>query len=251
MRKVYIIGIGAGDPDHMTIQAINALNKVDVFFVMDKGPAKADLTRLRMEICERFMRDRLYRFVEVADPVRDRQAATYEEGVRAWHEQRAEIYEALIRDELAEEECGAFLSWGEPSLYDSTLRILDQVAARGTVAFDYEMIPGISSLQVLVARHRIPMNRIGESIQITTGRQLVEGRLGRIDNVFVMLDGDCSFRHVMNDDLQIYWGAYLGTENELLVSGRLQEVAARIEEMRAEARARHGWIMDVYLLRRP
>ena len=37
MKKILIIGIGAGDPDYMTVQAINALNRADVFFVMDKG----------------------------------------------------------------------------------------------------------------------------------------------------------------------------------------------------------------------
>ncbi|WP_137390906.1 precorrin-6A synthase (deacetylating) [Rhodoligotrophos defluvii] len=251
MRKVYVIGIGAGDPEHVTVQAIEALNRVDVFFAMDKGPAKADLLRLRTEICRRFIRGRQYRTVEVADPVRDKAAADYHAGVRAWHGQRAVIYEALIRDELDEDGCGAFLSWGEPSLYDSTLRILDQVAARGNVAFTYEMIPGISSLQVLVARHRIPMNRIGESIRITTGRQLAEGQVRPIDNVFVMLDGECAFKRCVGDDLLIYWGAYLGTDKELLIAGPLDAVAGRIEQVRAEARARHGWIMDAYLLRRP
>jgi len=40
MKKVFVIGIGAGNPDYMTIQAINALNCVDVFFVFEKGEDK-------------------------------------------------------------------------------------------------------------------------------------------------------------------------------------------------------------------
>ena len=43
MRKVLIIGIGAGDPEHVTVQAVNAMNAVDVFFVLDKGDTTADL----------------------------------------------------------------------------------------------------------------------------------------------------------------------------------------------------------------
>ena len=50
--------------------------------------------------------------------------------------------------------------------------------------------------------------------------------------------------------LVIYWGAYLGTPDELLVSGPLQAVKAHILELRDEARRRKGWIMDTYLLRR-
>jgi len=37
MRRLLIIGIGAGDPEQVTVQAIRALNEADVFFMMDKG----------------------------------------------------------------------------------------------------------------------------------------------------------------------------------------------------------------------
>jgi precorrin-6A synthase len=85
MRKVFVIGIGAGNPDYVTVQAINALNDVDVFFFMDKGQEKDDLVRLRKEICERFIKDKSYRVVETADPPRDRTPLSYEPAVRAWH----------------------------------------------------------------------------------------------------------------------------------------------------------------------
>jgi precorrin-6B methylase 1 len=87
----------------------------------------------------------------------------------------------LIGEELGEDECGAFLVWGDPSLYDSTLRIIDQIIARGTVAFECEVIPGISAIQALAARHRITLNRIGRSIHITTGRKIAEGLPNNLD----------------------------------------------------------------------
>jgi precorrin-6A synthase len=250
MRKVFVIGIGAGNPDYITVQAIKALNEVDVFFVMDKGQEKEDLVRLRKEICERHIKDKSYRMVETADPPRDRTPSSYEPAVRAWHEQRASIYEKLIGEELGEDECGAFLVWGDPSLYDSTLRIIDQIVTRGNVAFAYEVIPGISAVQALAARHRIALNRIGRSIQITTGRKIAEGLPNGADDVIVMLDGDCSFKAIDASGIDIFWGAYLGTENEILAAGPLRERAPDIERMRAEAKARKGWIMDTYLLRK-
>ena len=67
----------------------------------------------------------------------------------------------MIREELADGQHGAFLVWGDPSLYDSTLRIVDQVAAMKTVAFELDVIPGITSVQALAARHKIALNRIG------------------------------------------------------------------------------------------
>ncbi len=129
---------------------------------------------LRKEICDRYIK-KPYRIVEASDPERDRTPTYYESAVTAWHAERAAIYEAMIREELAEGQHGAFLVWGDPSLYDSTLRIVDQVAAMKTVAFDYEVIPGITSVQALAARHRIALNRIGGAIHITTGRQLAKG----------------------------------------------------------------------------
>jgi precorrin-6A synthase len=250
MRKVFVIGIGAGNPNYITVQAINALNAVDVFFIMDKGQEKEDLVRLRKDICERYIKDKSYRTVETADPPRDRTASSYESAVRAWHEQRASIYERLIREELGEDECGAFLVWGDPSLYDSTLRIIDQVIARGTVAFDYEVIPGISAIQALAAGHKIALNRIGRSVHITTGRKLAEGLPDNIDDVVVMLDGDCSFKAIDATGIDIFWGAYMGTEDEILVAGDLREHSDDIERMRDEAKARKGWVMDTYLLRK-
>jgi precorrin-6A synthase len=250
MRKVFVIGIGAGNPDYITVQAINALNQVDVFFIMDKGEEKQDLVDLRKEICERYIKDKSYRVVEAPDPPRDRTPASYEPTVRAWHKQRAGIYERLIAQELGDDECGAFLVWGDPSLYDSTLRIIDQIIASERVAFAYEVIPGISAIQALAARHKIALNRIGGSIHITTGRKLAEGLPNDIDDVIVMLDANCSFKTIDNSDIDIYWGAYIGTEDEILVAGNLHERMDDIERMRAEAKARKGWIMDTYLLRK-
>jgi precorrin-6A synthase len=249
MKKLFLIGIGAGNPEYITVQAINALNKVDVFFMMDKGQDKEDLLGLRRDICERYIENKSYRIVEVADPVRDRTPPSYTSAVEAWHEQRAAIYERLI-EQLGDDECGAFLIWGDPCLYDSTLRIIERVAAKRTAAFDYELIPGISSVQALAARHRIALNRIGEPIHITTGRNIAKGWPDGAEDVVVMLDGDCAFKNVNNPKVDIYWGAYIGTDDEILVSGNLPQVMHDIESTRAEAKSRKGWIMDTYLLRK-
>jgi len=245
-RHIHVIGIGAGDPDYMTIQAIEALNDTQVFFAMDKGEAKSDLVALRRQICARFIREPGYRFVELPDPKRSTET-DYREAVSDWHAARARIWATAISDELGPDGVGAFLAWGDPSLYDSTLRILDAVAAE--VDFTFDVIPGITAVQALTARHRIPLNEVGEPVVITTGRRLREqGMSGSARTVIVMLDADCSFR-LCPPDTRIWWGAYLGTDDELLVAGAVGEVGTRIAALRDEARARHGWIMDTYLLR--
>ncbi|MGE0237200.1 MAG: precorrin-6A synthase (deacetylating) [Parvibaculaceae bacterium] len=250
MRKILIIGIGAGDPDYITVQAINALNEVDVFFVIDKGEEKDDLVALRKLLCEKYIREPGYRIVEARDPERARKASAYEAAVEDWYEKRALIFEKMMLEELAEDGCGGFLVWGDPTLYDSTIRIVELIRARGKVEFEHEVIPGISSVQALVARHRLPINRIGEAIHITTGRKLAEGLPEGVTNAVVMLDSQNAFR-LADPEAEIYWGAYIGTANEILISGKLKDVGAAIEATRAAARETHGWIMDTYLLRYP
>lgn len=245
-----MIGIGAGDPDHLTLQAVKALNAADAFFILDKGEAKSDLTRLRRDILDRHVKDRSYRLIEAPDPERDRRTPDYSPAVDDWRARRADLYERFIAAELADGECGAFLVWGDPALYDSTLGVLEEVLERGTVAFDHEVVPGISSVSALLARHRTGLNRVARPVQITTGRRLAEGWPDGVDDVVVMLDARQAFTRHLDQDLFIYWGAYVGTADEILVSGRLAEVSDRIEGLRAEARARKGWIMDTYLLRR-
>ena len=243
MRHIHVIGIGAGDPDYVTYQAIRALNDTQVFFAMDKGEAKSDLVGQRREICRRFIDDPDYRFVELADPPRAADG-DYVNAVAEWHTARARLWANAIRDELGPDGVGAFLAWGDPSLYDSTLRILDQVSEH--IDISYDVIPGVTAIQALTARHRIPLNDVGEPVLITTGRQLREK--GLTGAAVVMLDGDCAFLGCA-PQTRIWWGAYLGTPDEILVAGTVGEVGEGIAELRAEARARHGWIMDTYLLR--
>lgn len=243
MRTIHVIGIGAGDPDHVTAQAVRALNDTEVFFAMDKGEAKSDLVALRREVCRRFIERPGYRFVELPDPSRA-SLGDYGRAVAEWHAARELLWANAIQNEIGEGGVGAFLAWGDPSLYDSTLRILEQVARH--VELRYDVIPGITAVQALTARHRIPLNDVGEPVLITTGRKLrADGLSG---SAVVMLDGDCAFLGCPAQT-RIWWGAYLGTADEILMSGTVGEVGERIAAVRAEARARNGWIMDTYLLR--
>jgi precorrin-6A synthase len=248
MRKIYVIGIGAGDPDHLTLQAAKAIGRTDVFFLLDKGEAKESMIELRRRLLKSYARPSR-RVAEGRDPDRDRAPADYTGTIADWRHRRSAVTEALISDNLGDDEIGAFLVWGDPSLYDSTIAILDEILDRGEITFSYEVIPGISSVSALAAKHRIGLNRVGRPVQITTGRRLRdEGWPGGVDDVVVMLDAHQAF--AQHPDADIYWGAYVGSADELLAAGPVAEVAEDIAKVRAEARERHGWIMDTYLLRK-
>ena len=250
MRTMSVVGIGAGNPEHITVQAISTLNAVNVVFMMDKGDAARELLEFRREICERYITNPSCRIVTAADPERPHGPASGGQAVADWRTRRAEIYEQLIAGELGGHGHGAFLAWGDPAMYDGTVDVLRQVLDRRTVSFELRVIPGISSIQALAAQHQISLTRAGRPLHITTGRLIAQGFPGNADDVVVMLDPECAFTE-MDGDLDIYWGAGISGAGEALISGRVAEVGQQITAARATARSRDGWVMDTYLLRRP
>lgn len=245
MDELVLIGIGTGSPDHLTRAAEAAIRDVDVLLIPQKGSDKTDLADLRREICRSVLgQDADSRMVSFDLPLRDT-SAEYHDGVRDWHDAIARAWADAL-DGLAAKRVG-LLVWGDPSLYDSTLRIAERLSPRPCV----RVVPGITALQALTAAHSIPLNEINAPVVITTGRQLREkGWPGTADTVAVMLDGNLSFQSLEPVGLYIWWGAFLGMENQCLVAGNLADVSAQIERVRSKARADHGWIMDTYLLKR-
>jgi precorrin-6A synthase len=131
-------------------------------------------------------------------------------------------------------------------LYDSTLRIAARLPGVAV-----QVVPGITSLQVLTAAHAIPLNALAAPVVITTGRQLrVGGWPAGADTVVVMLDSGGAFTTIDPAGVMIWWGAYVGMPEQVLIAGPLAEVGAQIMAERARLRAAHGWIMDIYLMRR-
>ncbi len=141
------------------------------------------------------------------------------------------------------------MAWGDPALYDSTLRILQEVRAQAAFACEVEVVPGISAVQALAARHRISLTQIGRCVVVTSGRQLVDQWHGGANDVVVMLDAHCSFLQLDDPSATIYWGAYLGTGDEILIAGTIAERGEEIQRVREEARERKGWGFDTYLVR--
>lgn len=249
MIELFLVGIGTGNPEHLTLQAIKALNAADLILIPRKGASKADLAELRRSICQEAVTNPDVRLAEFDLPVRDAANPEYREGVDDWHDAIAAIWKDTIQAEIGASGRVALLVWGDPSLYDSTLRIAERVGRALPLAV--RVIPGITSLQALTAAHTMPLNEIGAPFLVTTGRRLRdEGWPAGVDTVAVMLDGECSFRSIDPQGVSIWWGAYVGMTEEIALSGPLETMSDRIVTTRAEARARHGWIMDIYILRR-
>jgi precorrin-6A synthase len=244
MIQLSLVGIGSGHPDHLTRAAIRALNDADLILLPAKGEEKAQLLDVRRTLLDAVL-TRAIPQATFEMPSR-RADMAYLDAVNDWHDQIATRWLDAIRAHLPKGGRVALLVWGDPSLYDSTLRI---AARTGDVAV--QVIPGLTSLQMLTAAHAVPLNTLGGAVSITTGRMLRDhGWPVGADSVAVMLDAGGAYEGLDPDGLHIWWGAYLGLPQEALIAGPLAQVGDQIKAYRAALRAQHGWIMDIYLLRR-
>lgn len=241
--RISLIGIGTGNPEHVTLEAIRAMNEAALIMIPRKGPDKSDLAELRRSICAYHAAER--RIVEFDLPVRDAANEDYETGVASWHVDIAAIWTGIIARELPEGGEVALLVWGDPSLYDSTLRIAAQLGLTTRI------VPGITALQALAAAHGVSLNEVGSNFMVTTGRQLrAQGWPETVNTLIVMLDGHCAFQTLPPEGVKIWWGAFLGMAQQIIRAGDLAKTGPEIIDLRADARAAHGWIMDTYMLRR-
>ncbi len=235
---IRVVGIGC-HPGQLTLEAREAIAGCDYVIAADKGPDDP-LLALRRAICE----DLGVELVAVPDPPRDRDPGLdesgYDSAVLDWHDARAAAYGSLLAQRPG---TVGFLVWGDPAFYDSTIRVVERLGV------EYDVLPGVSALSLLAARHRVVLHEVGRPVLVTTGRRLAAEVAAGHDNLVVMLDGRLQAAD-LDGDWDIWWGANLGSPHEELVAGRLADVVDAIRAARARARDADGWVMDTYLLRR-
>jgi precorrin-6A synthase len=243
-------------PQHVTPEVAEALRGADYVLAAHKaantarGGAQDEAQDPLLEVRRAIAAEHGVPVVAVPDPRRDREnvdaAGDYRRAVGDWHDARVAAYEAVLAERGG---VAAMLVWGDPSLYDSSIRIVSAISARGRVDVEWDVLPGISAPQLLAARHRLVLNDVGRPVHVTTGRRLGEDVAAGQENLVVMLNREIDLSGC--EDWDIWWGANLGGLGEELVAGRVGDVLGLIEDARERARRAAGWVMDLYLLRRP
>lgn len=241
-RTIHVVGVGMG-PQHVTPEAAAALEQA-TYVVAARKRDDDPLLAVRRDLAAAHGLE----VVEVDDPPRDRSehrsTAGYDGAVLDWHDARARAWAAAIE---ARDGDPAFLVWGDPSLYDSTIRVVDRIAA--DLDATVRVVAGISAPQLLAARHGVVLHEVGRPVHVTTQRRQAEAVAQGQRNLVVMLTSGVRLDGL--DDWTIWWGANLGATGERLVTGRVGDVRGRLEQARVEAEAEAGWVMDLYLVRGP
>lgn len=240
-RKVFVIGLGPGGFGQLTLDAVDAMNSVDVFLVADSDDNQSDQVWRRSELIRRNVK-RVHRVVTVLDPAHT-QADDGEIDAA-----RLAPYSQIMSG-LPDDATVGFLAWGDPAVYDSVLRVVDEL--RGAIPMDVTVIPGVSAPQLLAAAHAIALNRAGQSVHLTIGARLLSEYHPGLGDFVVLDDADFTCQALLAEfpDTELFWGAYLGTSDQVLASGPLRTVVPELQRVRQRLISRHGWIQDIYLLR--
>ena len=184
MIEIFLIGIGTGNPEHLSLEGVDTLNKVDLVLLPKKNNQKLELFSLRKRICESVIKNKKIIIKEYKVPRRI-ETLNYSDSVNSWHQKISNNIFQIIKEIKSKNIKLAFLIWGDSGLYDSTLRIISKL----DVDYRLKIIPGISSIQALTSAHLISLNEIGESVLITTGRKLKDKMFKDNQKVLVLLDG--------------------------------------------------------------
>ena len=252
--NLYLIGIGFGNAKHVTKEAANTIKNCNLILIGKKKEEKSDIADLKTYICKFFVKINSVSFQEFIIPERQSFSKKYVNSVVEWHDQIAKTWVEIIngytsRTKKMTLNVGVPI-WGDPSLYDSSQRIALRVknTLRNT---SIKLIPGLSSIQLLVSAFGIPFNEIGKSVLITTGRLLKEkGWPDGVETIYVVLDGECSFKFLQVNNIYVWWAAYLGMKEQTLIQGEVQKIGQDIINTRNTLRSVKGWILDIYKLQR-
>ena len=252
--NLYLIGIGFGDAKHVTEEAAETIKNCNLILIGKKKDEKSDIANLKKNICKSFIKTNSVKFVEFIIPERQSTNKKYINSVLEWHNDIAKTWVDIINEHtFGNERTNINVGipiWGDPSLYDSSQRIATRI--KNTLhQTSIKLIPGLSSIQLLVSAFGIPFNEIGESVLITTGRLLKErGWPDGTETIYVVLDGECSFTFLKDNNIYIWWAAYLGMKEQTLIQGKIARIGQEILSKRNNLRANKGWILDVYKLQR-
>ncbi|MDK4521506.1 precorrin-2 C(20)-methyltransferase [Fusobacterium necrophorum] len=215
-NKFYGIGVGVGDPEEITLKAINILKKLDVVVLPE---AKKDEGSVAYEITKQYMKEEIEKvFMEF--PM-----------LKSLEERReARKRNAMFIQELLEQGKNVgFLTIGDTMTYSTYVYLLEHLPEKYLV----ETVPGISSFVDMASRFNFPLMIGEESLKVVSlnPKMDIEAEIASADNI-VFMKVSRSFERLKHAIL-----ATGNQENVIMVSNcgkENQVVAYNIEELEEE-----------------
>ncbi|RJR20712.1 MAG: precorrin-2 C(20)-methyltransferase [Nitrospiraceae bacterium] len=194
-NKLYVIGIGPGDPELLTLKAVRVIKESPVLCV-PKG--REEGSSLALSIAQKAVRLDGKEIIEAHFPMVKTRAQNLPTG-QAGTEHRAqteakevlddkwgEIAETILRS-LKQGSDVAFLTLGDPTIYSTFFYLYDKLLELQP-GLDIEIIPGVSSINASAARANFSLGLGNESIAILPANYLdnLKDTLDQFDTVVLM-----------------------------------------------------------------
>jgi precorrin-2/cobalt-factor-2 C20-methyltransferase len=186
--KLYVIGIGPGDPELMTLKAARILKDVSCIFV-PKG--REEGSSLALSIVQAAISLANKEIVEAYFPMR-KTVSSPGFGVQSpevrqeldtkWNETVEAVLDRLDRGIDA-----AFITIGDPGIYSTFYYLYDKLLERQP-AIAIEIVPGISSINAAAARAGLYLGLGNDRIAVLPANYLdsLEETLAKFDTVVLM-----------------------------------------------------------------
>lgn len=176
--KLYCVGCGPGDPELLTVKAVDLIRNADVIFAPTAREGKPSIA---LSVVERYI-NRLTKTVNLIFPmVKDRESLR-EYWIRNAHD---------IAGSVRSGKRVVYLTMGDPALY-STWIYVHRELIRNHPDIDVEIVPGVASMFAIAARAKISLAEGEETLAVVPAcydMERVKRTATACDTVIFLKDG--------------------------------------------------------------
>ena len=223
---LHCVGCGPGDPDLLTLKAINIIKNADVIYT---PTARENKPSVALSIVEKFLAKETEIRQLIFPMVKD-----YEKLREYWKSNAKEIADAVRNRKKA-----VFLTVGDPSLYSTWIHIHKEMC-KTHKDIEIEIVPGITSIFSFSAEIKTPIGEGEEIIGIIPACYNLD-RLkiaAECCDTLVFLKDGRYFNNVIDilmessfpEDSDIFIAEDVSTDNETLQKRKLVDVAKNKNE---------------------
>lgn len=178
--KLYVIGIGPGDPELLTLKAVRILRDVPCICV-PKG--KEDGSSLALSIVEKTLNLEGKEIIWAYFPMKKTKASEYRSEIDTeWQKTISAILGRINKGMNV-----AFITLGDPGIYSTFFYLYDRLLELNP-NLDIKIIPGVSSINAASARAKMSLGLADERIAILPANYVVHLKetLQQFDTVILM-----------------------------------------------------------------
>jgi precorrin-2/cobalt-factor-2 C20-methyltransferase len=221
--KLFCIGCGPGDPELLTIKALNLIKEADVIFV---PTSKSDKPSIALSIVSKYI-NKSTKIINLVFPmVKDKNSLK-----EYWKKNTIEISEMVRTGKKT-----LYLTVGDPSLY-STWIYIHRELKNNHQDIEVEIIPGITSIFAFAAESKISLVEGDEHLSVVPAcydLNKVKNTVKSSDTIVFLKDGryfdnviDMLSETGFSDESQIAIAQDVSTQKNILEIKQLKDIKGK------------------------